>query len=225
MSKLTDIKYRIDQLDGGTFQNLCDEYRLLHKFCEEQNTALTLIGLDELGSDLYLNYPRLAKDFLNVSVDTGQITSLSEFIQMHDANKMSAPLNTEFILREAELKSAKEKLNLSDALVLSGPAGVGKTRLALQLCEEIAAENGYEILCIKSNGLELYNDLITSIETGKNYLVFVDDANELTGLHFVLDFLPKAVHGEKYIKYIVRLCLSLGWIKMPCGSTILHKKQ
>ena len=26
MSKLTDIKYRIDHLDGGAFQNLCDAY-------------------------------------------------------------------------------------------------------------------------------------------------------------------------------------------------------
>ena len=26
MAKLTDIKYRIDQLDGGAFQNLCDAY-------------------------------------------------------------------------------------------------------------------------------------------------------------------------------------------------------
>ena len=209
MSKLTDIKYRIDQLDGGTFQNLCDEYlthrgygvgyslgmktgtnktakgnpdtyfltkdgkyifvmyttqkdnflkkaledlekcfdpsktgllpenvaevvychtcgrllpgdsQALHKFCEERNTVLTLIGLDELGSDLYLKYPRLAKDFLDVSVDTGQITSIAEFIRAHDANEMSAPLNTEFMVREEELKSAKEKLNLSDVLVFS----------------------------------------------------------------------------------------------------------
>ena len=294
MSKLTDIKYRIDQLDGGSFQNLCDAYlthrgygirhsplgmmtgtsktakgnpdtyflakngkyifamyttqkknftkkaladlekcfdssktgllpedvteivychtcgrllpgdsKLLHKFCEDRNTRLTLIGLDELGNDLYLNYPRLAKDLLNVSVDTGQITSIGEFIQANDANKMSAPLNTEFIVREGELQSAKEKLGLGDVLVLSGPAGVGKTRLALQLCEEVAAENGYEVLCIKSNGLELYDDLITSIETGKNYLVFVDDANELTGLHFVLDFLPKAAIGKKHVKKVV----------------------
>lgn len=42
-------------------------------------------------------------------------------------------------------------------------------------------------MCIKSNDLELYDDLIASIETGKNYLVFVDDANELTGLHLVLN--------------------------------------
>ena len=32
MSKLTDIKYRIDQLDGGTFQNLCDEYLTLRGY-------------------------------------------------------------------------------------------------------------------------------------------------------------------------------------------------
>ena len=293
MSKLTDIKYRIDQLDGGTFQNLCDEYlthrgygvgyslgmktgtnktakgnpdtyfltkdgkyifvmyttqkdnflkkaledlekcfdpsktgllpenvaevvychtcgrllpgdsQALHKFCGERNTVLTLIGLDELGSDLYLKYPRLAKDFLDVSVDTGQITSIAEFIRAHDANKMSAPLNTEFMVREEELKSAKEKLNLSDVLVFSGPAGVGKTRLALQLCKEIAAENSYEVLCIKSNDLKLYDDLIASIETGRNYLIFVDDANELTGLHLVLDFLPKVAIGEKHVTKVV----------------------
>ena len=128
---------------------------------------------------------------------------MREFVQAHDANKMSAPLNTEFLLREEELKTAKEKLALSDVLVLTGPAGIGKTRLALQLCSEVAEEYGYEVICVKSNGLELYDDLITSIECGKDYLVLIDDANELTGLHLVLDYLPKAAIGQKHIKKIV----------------------
>ena len=293
MSKLTDIQYRIDQLDGGAFQNLCDAYltckgygigcslgmktgtnktakgnpdtyflkedgkyvfvmyttqkddfvkkalrdlekcfdadktgipaenvgeivychtcgrlsagdtQTLNEFCEARSSMLTLIGLDELGSDLYWHYPRIAKDFLDVSVDTGQIMSIQDFVQTHDANKMSAPLETKFMLREAELKEAKEKLNLSDVLILSGPAGVGKTRLALQICREFACENEYEILCIKSNGLELYEDLVTTIEEDKNYLAFVDDANELTGLHFVLDFLCKTVGQKKCIKKLI----------------------
>lgn len=293
MSKLTDIKYRIDQLDGGPFQNLCDEYLIckgyekvyslgmktgtnktatgnpdtysftregkcvfamyttqkesflkkafedlekcfdssktgllpkdiseivychtcgrllpgeiqrLNKLCEDKNVSLTLIGLDELGNEIYLKYPRIAKDILNISVDSGQITSMREFIQIHDANKMSAPLSTEFMLRDEELKAAKEKLALSDVLVLSGAAGVGKTRIALKLCEEIASENQYEVLCIKSNGLDLYDDLISYVEPDKNYLVFVDDANELTGLHFVLDLLSKAAIGNRRIKKII----------------------
>ena len=293
MAKLTDIKYRIDQLDGGAFQNLCDAYlscrgygtgyslgmntgtdktakgnpdtyflttnnkyvfvmyttqktdfvnkaledlqkcfdpvktglpaedvvevvychtygrlapgdhQTLHKFCEDRNAVLTLIGLDDLGNDLYLKYPRLAKDYLDISINTGQITTTDEFIRVHDANKMSAPLDTPFMFRSEEVKVSKEKLTQSNVLVISGPAGVGKTRLALRICEEFAAENGYETLCIRSNGLELFEDLSTSLEAGKDYLVFVDDANELTGLHFVLGYLQKAALGPKSIKKIV----------------------
>ena len=62
------------------------------------------------------------------------------------------------MFRTEELKASKEKLEQSNVLVLSGPAGVGKTRLALQICEEFAVKNGYETLCIKSNGLELFED-------------------------------------------------------------------
>lgn len=50
--------------------------------------------------------------------------SIQDFVQVHDANKMSAPLETKFMLREEKLKEAKEKLTLNDVLVLSGPAGV-----------------------------------------------------------------------------------------------------
>lgn len=293
MPKLTDIKYRIDQLDGGAFQNLCDaylccrgygsgyslgmntgtdktakgnpdtyflttnnkyvfvmyttqktdffnktlediqkcfnqektgvlpedvveivychtygrlspgEHQSLCKFCEDRKSKLTLIGLDELGNDLFLKYPRLAKDYLGIEVDTGQITSLKDFVIVHDANKMTAPLDTEFMFREEEIKATKQRLNSGNTLIISGPAGVGKTRFALQLCEEYANEHRLEILCIKSNGLELYEDLASWIERDKNYLIFVDDANELSGLHFVLDYLPKTVLGRNSIQKVI----------------------
>ena len=293
MSKLTDIKYRIDQLDGGKFQNLCDiyltcrgygngyslgmktgtnktakgspdtyfltpngkyvfvmyttqkdniftkaiedfskcfnanktglqpksvseivychtcqrltagEHEQLHDFCKQRDAALTLIGLDELGNDLYLKYPRLAKDFLGISVNTGQVLTKDEFISVHDSNRLSAPLNTDFLLREEELRLANEKLALNDILILSGPAGVGKTKLALQICEVLAEQNTLEVVCIKSNGLELYEDLLTTFEPEKDYLVFVDDANELSGLHFVLEHFKKVTNEKKYIKKII----------------------
>lgn len=293
MSKLTDIKYRIDQMDGGEFQNLCDEYltcrgyraqypfgmktgtnktakgnpdtyfigedgryifamyttqdgdfvnkaiadlekcfdasktglepekleeivychtygrlsageaQLLRQYCEDRNTRLTLIGTDEIASDLYKKYPRLAADFLGISVDTGQILSTSEFVRLCDANVMSAPLYTEFLFREEELKSAKEKLCQSNVLVLTGPAGVGKTRLALEVCKELSEETGMAVLCVKNNGVEIYDDLIAAIEPDREYLVFVDDANELTELNLVLSFLPGGAFGHRCIKKLV----------------------
>ena len=293
MSKLTDIKYRIDQLDGGHFQNLCDEYlslkgygvayplgmktgtdkttkgipdtyfltlnnkyvfamyttqksdfmtkaikdirqcfdhdttgipsgdvveivychtyggitpkndKILKGICAEHNGKLTLIGLDEIGSDLYFKFPRLAKDFLNVCIDTGQITGIEEFIFNHDSNKMSAPLDTHFLYREEELNNAKTKLEQCDVLVISGAAGIGKTRLALQLCSELSIEKDYQILCIRSNNLELYEDLVSSLGSGKKNIIFIDDANELTGLKYVLDLLGKEDGNRSSIEKII----------------------
>ena len=52
------------------------------------------------------------------------------FVARHDANKMSAPLGTEFLFREKELEKAKSALHDNDVLLIAGPAGVGKTRFA-----------------------------------------------------------------------------------------------
>lgn len=40
----------------------------LHQICEEKNVPLELIGIEQLAQDLYMKYPRLAQDFLGVSV-------------------------------------------------------------------------------------------------------------------------------------------------------------
>lgn len=292
MSKLTDIKRRIDELDGGEFQNLCDAYlcckgygngyslgmytgtnktakgnpdtyfltadnkyvfvmyttqkadffnkaiedmkkcfdyektgvkgddvaeiiychtygrlsagedKLLRDFCRQRGTLLTLIGLDTLGNEIFLHYPIIAKELLNVTLGTGQITSLDSFVQSHDKNKMSAPLKTTFLFREKEIDEAFEKLNKSNALVVYGPAGVGKTRFSIELCQKLKNEQNYEVICIKSNGLEIYEDLYSAMESDKKYVAFVDDANELAGLQFVLDCLQNS-SGQKISKIII----------------------
>lgn len=293
MSKLTDIKNRIDQMDGGAFQNLCDAYlsykgyknvyslgmhtgtdktakgnpdtyfltaenkyvfvmyttqksdflekaiedidkcfdpqktgvsaediaeiiychtygrlgpgddQYLRQYCEKRGAVLTLIGLDQLGNDIFRECPILAQDFFGISIDSGQILPLDMFVAKHDANKMSAPLGTEFLLREKELEKAKSALHGNDVLLIAGPAGVGKTRFALELCRQLAEENGYTVFVIKNNNLQLYEDLVSAIEEGKDYLVLVDDANELSGLHYVLEYLPKEAVGSRHISKLI----------------------
>lgn len=293
MSKLIDIKHRIMELDGGTFQNLCDAYlrcegygsgyslgmqtgtnktapgspdtyfltaenkyvlvmystqqkdflkkakediekcfdsaktglseddvaeivlchtygrlrsgddKQLRDLCAGRNAKLTLIGLDKLAEGLFFEYPRLANDFLGISVDTGQVMSISEFIQTHDNNKMSAPLDTKFLFRQKEIDVAKKKLSQSNVLLISGSAGTGKTRLALELCKSISQEQGYHIICIRSNNLQLYEDFLASLESAKNNLVFVDDANELSELSLVLSYLSESCPGRKCIQKII----------------------
>lgn len=177
--------------------------KLLRDLCAKRDTKLTLIGLDKLAEGLFFEYPRLARDFLSVSVDTGQVMSISEFIQTHDNNKMSAPLDTEFLFRQEEIDAAKKKLSQSGVLIISGPAGTGKTRLALELCKSISQEQGDHVLCIRNNNLQLYEDFLGSLESGKNNLVFVDDANELSGLSLILNYLSESRSDHKCIRKII----------------------
>ena len=164
---------------------------------------MTLIGLDKLADGLYFEYPRLAKDFLGVNVDTGQIMPISEFIQTHDSNTMAAPLGTEFLFRKEEMDAAREKLSKGDVLVISGPAGTGKTRRALELCKNISQEKGYHVLCIRNNNLQLFEDFISSLQTEKDNLVFVDDANELSGLSSILSYLSESDSHRKSVQKII----------------------
>ena len=293
MSKIADIRYQIDQLDGGTFQRLCDSYlyyrgygngyslgmnsgtnktapgspdtyfltadkryilvmyttqkrdfvskviddinkcfnpektgisaecvaeiiychtygrltpgedQRLRTYCASRGALLTLIGLDVLSNDIFRKYPILAKDYFGISVDTGQIMPLDIFVATHDANEISAPLKTNFLFREKELDQAIASLQKSDVLLISGPAGIGKTRFALELCQKLSALDSYSVLCVRSNNLPLYEDLIAAIEEDKKYLVLIDDANELSGLRHIFEFLPKAINPSRHIEKIV----------------------
>ena len=293
MSKLNDIKRKIDELDGGAFQNLCDAYlackgykngyslgmytgtdktakgnpdtyfvtdngkyvfvmyttqktsfvskakedidkcfdeektgidsneiveviychtygrlsagedKELREYCLQKGAKLSLFGLDVLGNDIFLSYPILAKDKLGISVDTGQINDVDNFIMLHDRNRLSAPLNTEFLFREKEFELAKDMIEKSNILLLYGSAGVGKTRFAIELCRNLVESKGYELLCIKSNSLVIFEDLFTAIEPDKQYIVFVDDANELTGLHYVLDYLHESPDSNRRISKVI----------------------
>ena len=182
------------------------EHQGLRTYCSDQNVLLTMIGLDELGNDICFKYPKLARDSLGIKIDSGQILSADDFLRNHDANKMSAPLNTPFMFRDKEMQEATEKLNTSDILILSGAAGTGKTRLALKLCTDYAQKNKLEIYCVKSNTLEIYEDLITSIEENKAYIILIDDANELTGVHF---FLESLIHSQGKTNGIQKIVLTV----------------
>lgn len=279
MASLIDIEYRIDQLDGGTFQRFCDAYLTLKGYknqyslgmhmgtnkttignpdtyfkdendkyifvmyttqksdfekkllddiekcfnvegistddiskiifchtngrvsvgldkkakdiCRKKGIELLLIGINELTNDVYFNYPILAEEYLDLSIDTGQIMPLDRFICNHDKVEIAAPLETKFCLREKELKEAKVLLEEKNILIVLGLPGVGKTRFSLKLCEELKEEENAKVLCIRSNGLNLHNDIAFLVRKNEKYVLFVDDINEFKDFKSILDFLVK----------------------------------
>jgi len=111
-----------------------DEYNLSEQ-CRGQGVLLSVYGPGTIAHDLYQKYPGLAQEFLGVEVDTRQILTAADFIAAYNKRSFATPLDTVFKFREEELKKVREALEDKGLALISGRAGVGKTRFALECCD------------------------------------------------------------------------------------------
>ncbi|MEG0362064.1 MAG: hypothetical protein RR602_10560 [Longicatena sp.] len=163
--------------------------------CEDVGIKLTIIGIDKLAEDIYLLHHNISRDFLGISISTGQIQSCDDFVKQYNKNKMAAPIDTKFLFRDKELQSIDEAYQKTDVVILSGVAGTGKTRLALRYIENCSNVRNEKVYCIHSNALPIYEDLKLFLDTPGNYFLFIDDANQLSGLQHVIRYTSMKIEG------------------------------
>ncbi len=163
---------------------------------------VTLIGINTLANDLYYKYPQLAEEFLSVKIDTGQILTPDDFIKNNNNSVYGTPLDVELIGRDKEKAEVIELIESNDVVIIEGPSGIGKTKLSYEACNEFSNKNGYEFRVIKNKNLSIYNDLQTYFLEDNNYVILIDDANQLTDLEFVLN-LVKNNTSSKTIKLVL----------------------
>lgn len=167
-----------------------DEQNQLNELCKKQDVSLELYNLETISLSLYTNYPRLAHDFLGVQIDTGQIVRPNEFIQLYNNNKLATPIDLNLHFREEEMEKAIEYLEVDDLLILTGSAGVGKTRLALEICKTYQDQNPeFETWCIFKRSVELWEDLKSYFSRSGKFIILVDDANRISRFEYIVDLL------------------------------------
>ena len=208
---LADLRKCFDQEKTGIPVAQIDEVVLLHTArmapeeehrlaaeCRRHGVRLSIYGPGTLANDLYLKYPGLARDFLGVAVDTGQIVTLDEFVASYDKSAIATPLDTAFCYREDELASVEAALDAGDLVILSGRPGVGKSRLALEACRQFSARRPeFTVRGIRYTGPDLFEDLRVHFAPPENHLVFVDDANRVSGFEHVLRLLHRGPAGRR----------------------------
>lgn len=153
------------------------------------SVELEVIGIDAFSTIIFKEYPSIAKE-LGVNIDTGQILSLSEFVSQYEKSKFATPLSNQFFNREEELKQSILFLERNDLLIISGQAGVGKTKFTLELVNKFIENAEYSIKYIKANGvLDIWEDLKIQLIQGNNYIIVIDDANKLkSNLDLIINF-------------------------------------
>ena len=168
--------------------------RVLRSHCEKKGIKLTLIGIDSLAEKL-MNYPIIIKDHLGINIDSEQIQTADDFVKQYDSNVMSATLETAFLFREKEIEAIDEAFEHVRTVLLIGSAGTGKTRLALEYAKNHARTYNERLFCIHDRSIPMYEDLKLYFEKPGEYFVFIDDANQLSELEHVVEYVNKEEFG------------------------------
>ena len=167
-----------------------EEEEALAALCHSHGINLGIFGIGPLSNDLYQKYPGIARDFLGIEVDTGQIVSVEEFLTSYNKNKLATRLDTKFHFREEEISEALRSLESGNLVLLSGPAGIGKSRLAVECCRQFQVTHpNYQVLCIFHRGPDLFTDLRIHFSAPGHYLILVDDANRISQFDYVVQLL------------------------------------
>lgn len=171
--------------------------------CQQHDCLLDTIGIGTLSFALYQKYPVLAKEFLGIEVDTGQVLNPTDFIRDYQSNAFATRLDIGFHFREEELEKVAATLEANDLLILTGRAGVGKSRFALECCEKFVEQHPtYQFFCIHNKGQSLYEDLKDYFAANGDYIILVDDANRLSQLDQVFRLINERLEGRR-IKIVV----------------------
>lgn len=183
-----------------TFSNItAGQDKKLRTYCEGRGVSFSIYGIDTIAQDLYDKYHVLARDLLSIKISTGQILSDDEFMRDYNSNTLAATLDTEFQFREKEVESILNAINEKCVIIICGQAGVGKTRIALEVARRYHSLNKGRYFCIRSNRLHIHEDLHIYLDTPGKYLLLIDDANQVTGLEHILKYINKTGYNVKII--------------------------
>lgn len=173
-----------------TFRLKTSEENSLREECQKRGVNLETFGIGRISFDLYQKYKGIARDLLGVEVDTGQIVDVADFINAYDKKAGATPLNTIFRFREKELEEVLQGLNNSNLVIVSGKAGVGKSRLVLECCNQfLASYPEYQVKCIFLRGADIFEDLRVYFSEPGCHLIFVDDANRVNSFDYFIQLL------------------------------------
>ncbi len=172
----------------------------IQEYAKSKGINIELIGIDTLAIEILSKYILLSRDFLGIPIDTGQILPFDKFIAEYNnkAHQLSTPLDNKFFNRDSELKEILEYLQKGDLLLLSGVAGVGKTKIGIEAINKFIEQNTtYTSYAIAKKDIDIFEDLRIQLKPNKNYVLLIDDANrQLANLKQILGVFKEERKGN-----------------------------
>lgn len=164
---------------------------------------IELIDVESMAHDVCEKYQSLASDYLQIPIDTNQISDIDNFIKRYDKFSVNSPLSLEYIERREKQEIINNINNTEQLLLITGKPGIGKTKIAIEICRYFEIKENLCCLCIRPNGKDIYDDIKTTLENNKDYLVFIDDINNLHQIQSFIDCI--IINENKNIKIVATI--------------------
>lgn len=167
-----------------------EEFKELNDLCLSNNITLEIYNIDMIANILRKEYPLIAKEYLDIEVDTLQVLSPIEYMKEYNMKNCSVKINNELLYRDNEKKEILQIISDNDITLISGKSGCGKTHLILDIMIRDKNQlDEYKILCIKNRNQNLFNDLKKYLKRDNKYIIFIDDINNINDIGQILYFL------------------------------------
>ncbi|MCQ5091237.1 ATP-binding protein [Slackia exigua] len=148
-----------------------------------------LIGADEIARDICDRFFCLAGEYLGLGYPNGNVLDFEKFVLLHREDAYAAPLDNAIVGREDESNAIFSALESGKTTVIYGKSGCGKTRLALDAAKRFCEQKN-AFLSIIRPGIQraLYKELREYYGIERNYIILVDDINQLFDIGELVEF-------------------------------------
>ncbi|RZJ95309.1 MAG: ATP-binding protein [Hymenobacter sp.] len=165
---------------------------------------LILISLNDM-VEMVLAYPGLAGELINLDLGRGELLQGPDFVAAYGRQRLATPLSHALYGRDTEQHDFREKLAANEVVLVTGPAGVGKTQLVVTTCQAYFSEDpeNRRVYYVYDKGpADFSKELQFMLTPGKAVVIVVDDANRISRY---LDTLirEQRVHPAGALKIVV----------------------
>ena len=181
-----------------------DQEQELINYGRQRGFNITLLGLATLAMDLDNKYPRLAEVFLSITMGTGQLFAVDDFVKTKKnySGGIATPLDNLFVGRREEVGKLKVMMQQVPVVCIVGASGVGKTRLGLQTLEELSELDGKPVFVLEDNGQNVHEDLHGWFDGLYSGYLLIEDANRhVNNLKQAVQYLKR--YSDKDIRLVL----------------------
>lgn len=150
--------------------------------CAEKGIVFHFFGLDAIAMDIRYRYKDLAVEYLGIALAEPQLMSSEDFIIKERFQGQGFDLERPLLGREKEREDFQDLLDKKNLIVITGDSGIGKTRFALDTCQDFSRKEGYGFQAMISSGADPYDEIIAALNEHPKLLLLIDDASAFANL-------------------------------------------